>query len=107
LLLVVIGGRSLIGGALVAGGLFAAELLPSTGTTGRYLPLGVAAAVVVVAQYPEGILAFIGSRLQGMTGLLRRLPPSPAARGGGDEEGHPVGRAVASGLGAAQVSGAA
>ncbi|HZU74718.1 MAG TPA: ABC transporter permease [Acidimicrobiales bacterium] len=84
LLLVVIGGRSLVAGAVVAGGLFATELLPSTGATGRYLPLGVAAAVVVVARYPEGILSFLGDRLGGMTALLRRLP---AGRWGYGDDG--------------------
>ncbi|HET6795310.1 MAG TPA: ABC transporter permease [Acidimicrobiales bacterium] len=73
LLLVVVGGRSLIAGGLVAGALYAAELLPSTGATGRYLPLGVAAAVVVVARYPEGILSFLAARLGRTTDVLRPL----------------------------------
>lgn len=78
LLLLVIGGRNLISGALAAGALYAVELLPSTGATGRYLPLAVAAIGVVVARNPDGLVAVAGRVLSWLGPVVRPLPRGEA-----------------------------
>ncbi|HVT64731.1 MAG TPA: ABC transporter permease [Mycobacteriales bacterium] len=55
LLAVVLGGRSLISGAVFAGGVQLIQLLPLSATVHRYLPLGVALSVMMVAQEPDGL----------------------------------------------------
>ncbi|HET7523732.1 MAG TPA: ABC transporter permease, partial [Acidimicrobiales bacterium] len=57
LLLVVLGGRSLVGGALVAGAVFGVQLFPIPATVEQYIPLGVALGVIGVANNPEGPIA--------------------------------------------------
>lgn len=79
LLLVVLGGRALVSGALVAGAIFAVQLLPIPAGIGRALPLAVALAVILLAREPEGIVAVVRAGLSGL------LPTSrPPARSSSD-----------------------
>jgi branched-chain amino acid transport system permease protein len=55
LLVVVIGGRSLISGAVIAGGFDLVTLLPLPTAVNKYLPLGIALSVVAIAQEPDGL----------------------------------------------------
>ncbi|HWC34624.1 MAG TPA: ABC transporter permease [Mycobacteriales bacterium] len=55
LLAVVLGGRSLISGAIFAGGIELMQLLPLDPHVKTYLPLGVAISVMMVAQEPDGL----------------------------------------------------
>ncbi|HVS67208.1 MAG TPA: hypothetical protein VHE56_01555, partial [Mycobacteriales bacterium] len=55
LLAVVLGGRSLISGAVFAGGVQLMQLLPLGAEVHKYLPLGVALSVMMVAQEPDGL----------------------------------------------------
>ncbi len=55
LLAVVLGGRSLISGAVFAGGVQLVQLLPLNANVHTYLPLGIAVSVIMVAREPEGL----------------------------------------------------
>lgn len=55
LLAVVLGGRSLITGAVFAAGVQLVQLLPLSSTVHTYLPLGIALSVIMVAREPEGL----------------------------------------------------
>lgn len=55
LLAVVLGGRSLISGAIFAAGVQLVQLLPLDTSVHKYLPLGVAVSVIMVAQEPDGL----------------------------------------------------
>lgn len=90
LLLVVLGGRALVGGSLIAGGTYTLQLLPVAASFERFVPLGVAVGVVVLAQYPEGPVSLAAERIQRYSALFRRRPlldrsgagsrPSPSRR---------------------------
>jgi len=55
LLAVVLGGRSLIVGAVFAGGVQLMQLLPLGTNVHKYLPLGIALSVIMVAREPDGL----------------------------------------------------
>jgi branched-chain amino acid transport system permease protein len=74
LLLIVVGGRSLVGGSVVAGAIFTLQLLPAAASANRYLPLTVAVLVVLVANNPEGILSVLGGLPRRYLALFRALP---------------------------------
>ncbi|HZT67819.1 MAG TPA: ABC transporter permease [Acidimicrobiales bacterium] len=74
LLLVVLGGRALVGGALIAGGISTFELLPLAASINRYIPLGVGIGVVSLAQYPEGPISITMATLRYYTDIFRRRP---------------------------------
>jgi branched-chain amino acid transport system permease protein len=78
LLLVVVGGRSLVGGAVVAGAIFAMQLFPVAAGVDRYVPLTIAVLVVVVANNPEGMLSIVSGLPRRYLELFRSLPaPTP------------------------------
>jgi branched-chain amino acid transport system permease protein len=74
LLLVVVGGRSLVGGSVVAGAIFTVQLLPSAASAARYVPLTVAVMVVLVANNPEGILSVLAGLPRRYGEVFRSLP---------------------------------
>ena len=74
LLLVVLGGRSLVGGALVAGTVFAVQLLIHTPSVEQYIPLGVALGVIGVANNPEGPIAMTVRIVKYLSAVLQRRP---------------------------------
>jgi branched-chain amino acid transport system permease protein len=78
LLLVVLGGRSLIGGALLAGAVYTIELLPIPSTANQYISLGVAAGVIAIANNPDGPLAVAGKFGGYLAALFRPLPARDA-----------------------------
>jgi branched-chain amino acid transport system permease protein len=71
LLLVVLGGRALVGGAVVAGFVFTLQILPGLTPYLKYIQLGVALGVVYLAQYPDGPLTVAADRTRQYTDLLR------------------------------------
>ena len=71
LLLVVLGGRALVGGAVVAGFVFTLQILPGLAPYLKYIQLGVAVGVVYVAQYPDGPLTVAADRSRRYADLLR------------------------------------
>jgi branched-chain amino acid transport system permease protein len=81
LLLVVVGGRSLVGGSVVAGAIFTLQLLPAAAGANRYIPLTVAILVVLVAKNPEGILSVIGRLPRRYMDLFRSLPRPVSSSG--------------------------
>lgn len=74
LLLVVLGGRSLVGGALVAGAVFTSQLLIHTPSIGQYIPLGVAIGVIGVANNPEGPIALTVRIVKYLSAVVQRAP---------------------------------
>ncbi|HVA73643.1 MAG TPA: ABC transporter permease [Acidimicrobiales bacterium] len=74
LLLVVLGGRSLVGGALVAGAVFGVQLFPIPATVEQYIPLGVALGVIGVANNPEGPIAMTVRIVKYLSAVLQRAP---------------------------------
>ena len=74
LLLVVLGGRSLVGGALVAGTVFGVQLFPIPASVEQYIPLGVALGVIGVANNPEGPIAMTVRIVTYLSAVLRRAP---------------------------------
>jgi branched-chain amino acid transport system permease protein len=70
LLVVVLGGRSLISGALVAGGFELVTLLPLPTAVDKYLPLGIAVSVVAIAREPEGLPQVMLAQLRASTAVL-------------------------------------
>jgi hypothetical protein len=86
LLLVVLGGRSVINGALLAGALYAVQLLPIPSDVARVLPLAIAIGVIGLAQSPEGTLSLTRRSVDQVMTVLRPLPrrnplPGPATNG--------------------------
>lgn len=77
LLLVVLGGRSLVAGALVAGVVFGAQLFPIPTTVEQYIPLGVAAGVIGIANNPEGPIALTVKIVRKLLAVLQPLPRDP------------------------------
>ena len=74
LLLVVLGGRSLVGGALVAGTVFGVQLFPIPPTIEQYIPLGIALGVIGVANNPEGPIALTVRIVKYLSAVLQRAP---------------------------------
>jgi branched-chain amino acid transport system permease protein len=88
LLLVVLGGRSLIAGAVIAGAVFVLPQLPGIPTkVVQVIPLAVAVGVIGLAQEPEGTVALARRQTRYVLDVLRPLPrrqsrpsvPAPAA----------------------------
>ncbi len=80
LLLVVLGGRSLVSGAVLAGAAYGVQLLPIPAGVARFIPLGIALGVLSLIQEPEGTLAQVRRETRRCLSVLRRLPgPPPAA----------------------------
>ncbi|MGN6474900.1 MAG: branched-chain amino acid ABC transporter permease [Mycobacteriales bacterium] len=72
LLAVVLGGRSLISGAIFAGGIQLVQLLPISPTIHTYLPLGIALSVIMVAREPEGLPRVTLQQLRYCSAVLYR-----------------------------------
>jgi branched-chain amino acid transport system permease protein len=72
LLAVVLGGRSLISGAIFAGAVQLIQLLPLGATVHKYMPLGVALSVIMVAQEPDGLPRVSLQQLQYCKEILYR-----------------------------------
>jgi ABC-type glucose/galactose transport system permease subunit len=74
LLLVVLGGRSLVAGALMAGAVFGAQLFPIPTSVEQYIPLGVAVGVIGIANNPEGPIVLTVKIVQKFLALFQPLP---------------------------------
>jgi branched-chain amino acid transport system permease protein len=74
LLLVVLGGRSVISGALIAGAVYAIQLLPIPATVAEYIPLGIAIGVIGLAQEAEGTVTLARRQTRYVLAVLRQLP---------------------------------
>lgn len=75
LLVVVIGGRSMVSGALVAGALDLVQLLPGIpATVLEYLPLSIAFTVIVIAKGSQGLLQNAYLQARYCMAVLYRLP---------------------------------
>jgi ABC-type branched-subunit amino acid transport system permease subunit len=87
LLLVVLGGRSLIAGAVIAGGVYVLPFLPQIPTeVVKLIPLLVAIGVIGLAQEPEGTVALTRRQTRYVLDVLRPLParrPPPLLGEGG------------------------
>jgi branched-chain amino acid transport system permease protein len=78
LLLVVLGGRALVGGAVVAGVVHTLQIIPASVAIHRYIPLAVAIGVVYLAKYPDGPITVAAERTRQYSALFRPLPrPAP------------------------------
>lgn len=77
LLVVVLGGRSLISGAVVAGAFDLVQLLPLPTAVDKYLPLGIAISVVMVAREPDGLPRMMATQLRYSAAVLYRLARPP------------------------------
>jgi branched-chain amino acid transport system permease protein len=94
LLVVVLGGRSLVSGAIVAGAFNLMTLLPLPTTVEKYLPLGIAVSVVAIAREPDGLPQVMLTQLRASTAVLHsralrfaqrnpeRPRPEPVVQGG-------------------------
>jgi branched-chain amino acid transport system permease protein len=86
LLVVVLGGRSLISGAVIAGVVYVIPLLPQIPTKLKELiPLLVALGVIGLAQEPEGTVALARRQTLYVLGVLRPLPRRTAGERTGAE----------------------
>jgi branched-chain amino acid transport system permease protein len=75
LLLVVLGGRSLIAGAVIAGTVYVIPRLPGIPTrVTQIIPLLIAVGVIGLAQEPEGTVALTRRQTRHVLGVLRPLP---------------------------------
>jgi ABC-type branched-subunit amino acid transport system permease subunit len=74
LLLVVLGGRSVISGALIAGAVYAVQLLPIPPKVAQIIPLGIAIGVIGLAQEIDGTIALTRRQLRYLLAILRPLP---------------------------------
>jgi len=70
----VLGGRALVAGGIVAGGIYLLQLLPLSSTIESYIPLGVAVGAVALAQYPEGPTTRATATMRQLSALFRRRP---------------------------------
>jgi branched-chain amino acid transport system permease protein len=78
LLLVVLGGRSVISGALIAGGTYAFQQVPGIPIElVRDLPMIIAVGVIGLAQEPEGTVALTRRQTRYVLDVLRPLPRTP------------------------------
>jgi ABC-type branched-subunit amino acid transport system permease subunit len=79
LLLVVLGGRSLIAGAVIAGVVYVIPFLPEIPTkVVQLVPLLVAIGVIGLAQEPEGAVDLTRRQTRYVLDVLRPLPRRPA-----------------------------
>jgi len=74
LLLVVLGGRALVGGAVLVAVLYTVRIVPSLAGIQQWLNLGIAVGVIYVAQYPDGPLTVAAERSRILSDLFRPLP---------------------------------
>jgi branched-chain amino acid transport system permease protein len=74
LLLVVLGGRSVISGAVIAGAVFGVEKMISNPQFNEYFPLAIALGVIALAQEPEGTVALARRETRRVLPVLRPLP---------------------------------
>jgi branched-chain amino acid transport system permease protein len=75
LLMVVVGGRTMVSGALVAGALQLVYLLPGIPpTVDQYLPLTIAFTVIVIGQGSQGLLQNAADQARYCLAVLYRLP---------------------------------
>lgn len=74
LLLVVLGGRSVISGALIAGAVYGVQQLPIPASVSRIIPLAIAVGVVALAQEPEGTVALTRRETRRVLSVLHPLP---------------------------------
>lgn len=96
LLVVVLGGRSLVAGALVAGTLQLVLLLPLPTAVDTYLPLAVAVGVILVAGEPDGLIRVASKAAAFCLGVLYRRPrPGRAPLAPPPRRGEGAGRALA------------
>jgi branched-chain amino acid transport system permease protein len=73
LLLVVLGGRSVISGAVIAGAIYAVrDVIPAS--VNRYVPLAIAIGVIGLAQEPEGAVALARRQTRHVLAVLKPLP---------------------------------
>jgi branched-chain amino acid transport system permease protein len=79
LLLVVLGGRALVGGAVVAGVVYTLQIVPASVALHQYIPLAVAVGVVVLAKYPDGPITVAAERTRRYSELFRPLPRPASA----------------------------
>ncbi|HVV76656.1 MAG TPA: ABC transporter permease, partial [Mycobacteriales bacterium] len=77
LLLVVLSGRALIAGAVIAGALYMFEHLPGVpASVHNYVPLTIALGVIVLGRSPDGLVALLTG--SGKTRVRALLQPRPA-----------------------------
>ena len=74
LLLVVLGGRSLVAGAMIAGAVSTFQLLPLSASINRYIPMAVAVGAVYLSQYPDGPISVATERWRHLSAILRQRP---------------------------------
>lgn len=74
LLLVVLGGRSLVSGAVIATATYTFELLPIGASIEQYIPLLVAVGVVLLAKYPDGPVQVSKLSARAYAALFRPRP---------------------------------
>jgi len=79
LLLVILGGRSVIAGAVIAGAVYVLPQLPGIPTeVTKVIPLAIAVGVIGLAQEPEGTVALAQRQTRYVLGVLRPLPRTQA-----------------------------
>ena len=81
LLLVVLGGRSVISGAVIAGAVFGVEKMISNPQINQYLPLAIALGVIALAQEPEGTVALARRETLRVLSVLRPCPGEVVGEG--------------------------
>jgi branched-chain amino acid transport system permease protein len=75
LLLVVLSGRSLIAGALIAGALYTFEHLPGVpASVHNYIPLTIAIGVIGLGRSPEGLVSIVTGERDRIRALFRPRP---------------------------------
>ncbi|MEY2474851.1 MAG: hypothetical protein QOG87_166, partial [Actinomycetota bacterium] len=81
LLLVVLGGRALVGGAVIAGVVYTVQIVPASVSIHKYIPLAVAIGVIALAKNPDGPITQATETARRYSALFRPLPrsvpPSP------------------------------
>ena len=81
LLLVILGGRSVIAGAAIAGAVWAIPQIPGIPTeVTKWLPLTIAVGVIGLAQEPEGTIALAQRQTRHVLGVMRPLTERAGAR---------------------------
>jgi branched-chain amino acid transport system permease protein len=87
LLLVVLGGRALVGGAVVAGIVYTVQIVPASVSIHKYIPLAVAFGVIALAKNPDGPITVATATARRYSALFRPLPrtapPRPEPAHGG------------------------
>ena len=74
-----VGGRSLISGAVIAGGFDLIQLLPLPAAVDKYLPLGIAFSVVAIAREPDGLPRMMAQQASYAFEVLYRRARRPAS----------------------------